>query len=152
KVSIKSLSEEELAKRFAEELAGRENVLFTRFPQPSVNAAKKAVGAKKDSLEDHVTLLRHFAASQQWTRVREELEIIEKLAAGKPGLRWYRDGVLFLSRRYEELKQRQQEFATQLAKDNMDANDAFALAQHLFSYSGNFMGGNEVLDMLERLR
>src|SRR5262249_46525262 len=152
KVSVKSLSEDELGKRFGQELAGREKVLFTKFPLPSVNAAKKAVAAKKDVFEDHVTLMRHFAASQQWTKVREELETIEKLAAGKPGLRWYRDAVLFLSRRYEELKQRQQEFATQLAKENLEANDAFALAQHLFSKAGNFMGGNEMLDLLEGLR
>jgi hypothetical protein len=152
KLSIKALSAEEVGRRTSQELAGRDKVLLTKYPLPSVNAAKKAVANKKDTLEDHFALLRHFAASQQWTKVREELEFVEKLAAGKPGLRWYRDAVLFLSRRYEELKQRQLEFASQLAKEKLDAGDAMVLAQHLLGKSGNFMSGNEQLGLLDRLR
>ncbi|HEV3146323.1 MAG TPA: hypothetical protein VGZ47_20720, partial [Gemmataceae bacterium] len=151
KLSVKQLSEEELRGRFTNELALRERVLFTRYPLPSVNAAKKAVASKKDSHEDHVTLMRHFATSQQWTKVREELEIIEKLAAGKPGLQWYRDAVLFLSRRYEELKKRQLDFVRHMGKDVLPANEAYALAQHIFGKAGNFMGGNEMLDLLDLL-
>lgn len=147
-VSVRELSGEEFAKRRTEELAGRDQVLFFE-PLPKVSDAKRAVAAGKAALKDHATMLRYFAASQQWTKVREHLEAIEKLT-DKPGKRWLRDAVLHLSRRYDELRQRHLTEATKLADSKRDVNDAYAIAQHLYSRSSSFLQSIEMMSMLDK--
>ena len=46
----------------------------------------------------------HFARSGQWDRAMEHLAAAEKLADGKPGVRWLRYAVMKAARRNEELK------------------------------------------------
>ncbi len=98
------LDNEQYSQSMAKERAGRELVQFLRDPAETVLAAKKALESGKATFDDQITLLMHFARSGQWTRAMEHLAAAEKLAAGKPGVRWLRYAVLRSARRNEELK------------------------------------------------
>src|SRR5262249_747220 len=87
---------------------------------------------------------------QQWTKAREHLEAIEKLT-DKPARRWWRDAILHLSRRFDELRQRHLDEAANLAGAKLPAGDAYALASHLYQRSTTFRQARELLALLERL-
>ncbi len=153
-LTINKLPAEAFAQRIKDELADRERVLFLRQPLPRLAEAKKAISGGKATFEDHFTLLLHFAQSQQWTRVRDQLALCEKLAADKAGLRWLHDAVLYVSRWHEELRKRVLEEAGRLAQAPPRANhgDDQFLASHLFTQAGNILETNEYLAVLETLR
>ena len=99
------LDGDQYAQSMAKERAGRELVQFLRDPAETVLEAKKAISPLgKPTFDDQITLLMHFARSGQWTRALEHLAAAEKLADGKPGVRWLRYAVLKSARRNEELK------------------------------------------------
>ena len=87
-----------------QEMAGRDQVQLLSMPLPSLDQAKRALAEGKTKFEDHMVLMVHFWMSQQWDRVLEHLDKAEKLAAGKPGLRWFRSSILNQARRREEVK------------------------------------------------
>jgi predicted Zn-dependent protease len=152
--TITELSADDYAKRMTDELAGKSKVLFLRQPLPSVVAAKAAVAAGKATFDDQAVLTLHFAASQQWTRALEQFGECERLAAGKPGLRWLRDAFLFASRRHEELRKRYLEEAVALAgatDAEVVANEYF-LAEYLFGQGQQVLQTNESLALLDDLQ
>ena len=59
-----------------------------------MRVAKKSIDDGKGTFEDHLVMLAHFYAIQQWDRVLQHLEALEALATDKPGMRWVRDAVL----------------------------------------------------------
>lgn len=150
--SVKLLTMDGLTKRLNEELAGKESAFVTRFPLPRLTAAKTAVSEKKATLEDRAKLLTHFAAVQQWEKVKEQLVEIEKLAGKTGGYRWLNDAVLHLSRCNEELRLRQLEEAEKLTKAKVDANDRWAVAMHLTGKAPNFMQAAEILALVDKLQ
>jgi len=139
-----------LNERMKQELAGKQQVQFLREPALKISEAKRAVAAGKATFDDQITLLAHFARSQQWTRVLEHLEQAEQLAAGKPGMRWVRNAVLNESRRREELKKRMFEEAAQMAKPQAAGDERF-LADHLINQSSGILETNELLALLDAL-
>jgi tetratricopeptide (TPR) repeat protein len=154
--TITPLTAAALDQEVRKELAGREQVQFLREPLPSVDNAKRAQLAGGDlTVEDQVVLLRHFASRQQWTRVMEHLQQCERLATGKPGIRWLRDTVLHMSRRHEELKKRLFAEASRLAKPPAGGEtnrDQLFLANHLFSQASDTLQANEMLALLMQLQ
>jgi predicted Zn-dependent protease len=148
--TVKDVTADELRQRLRKELADRDQVQFLREPLPRVADAKRALQGGKAGFEDHLALLRHFAAGQQWTRALEHLEKAEALAAGKPGMRWLRDAFLSVSRRHEELRKRLLDEADQLAKSQRDADD-FALTEHLVGQGSGVLSAAEMLLLLDRL-
>ena len=123
---------------------------FLRLPAPSVAEAKKALAAGKAGFEDHFVLMLHFLRSQQWSRVLEHLQQAEKLAVGKPGLRWLHSAILDDSRRHEELRQRYQEDAGRLVK--APSANAYFLAEYIVGQSAHLLQANEMLALLDSLR
>src|SRR5262249_45569553 len=75
----------------------------------------------------------------------------EKLAAGKPGLRWLRSALLYDSRRHEALRQRYQEEAARLAGKAVSGDEYF-LAEYLVGQAARVLQANEVLALLDVLR
>jgi tetratricopeptide (TPR) repeat protein len=132
------------------ELAGRTMVQLVRLPLPTVTAAKKASAEAKAGFDDRFTLMLHFHRSQQWPRVFDHLQQAEKLAAGKPGMRWLRSAILHDSRRHEELRKRYQEDAARLARDT--SADAYTAADYLVRQSAGVFEANETLALLDVLR
>src|SRR5690242_11814008 len=98
---MKELSADAVRQQMEKELAVRERVQLLAEPLPSALAAKRAVKEGRARFEDRVALLRHFAAAQQWTPAREQLDKAEELAPGKAGMRWLRYAFLHVSRRHE---------------------------------------------------
>ncbi len=163
--TIKSLTADEMAQQVKRELATRDQVQFVHQPLASVTEAKRALTQpgkfprsqapawERGGAEVRLVLLLHHARSQQWTRVMEQLEQAERLAAGKPGMRWLRDAVLNLSRRHEELKKRLVHEADRLAKmPAAGETDQLFLADHLRDQAAAFMPAEEMLPLLESLR
>lgn len=153
--TVKPLAAEAFGQQVQTELAGRANVQLIREPLPTVFEAKQALSrAGEMTFEVQLTLLLHFEQSQQWTKVLEHLEQCERLAAGKPGVRWVRMAVLQDSRRHEELRQRIVAEAAALAKPPANATlrqNEFFLASHLWNLAG-VLQTNERRAMLETLK
>ncbi len=150
--TVRPLSLKELQGRIRQELAGREHVQLLRLPLPGVRAAKKALAAGKAGFAERFMLQLHFSGTQHWERVFEHLQEAEKLAPGKPGLRWVRSALLMDSRHHEELRKRFREDAARLAKDNAMPGDDYFLAEYLVGQSGRVLETNEVLALLDDLR
>ncbi|HJT77207.1 MAG TPA: hypothetical protein VJ739_08395 [Gemmataceae bacterium] len=149
--TVKELPAEAYRQRLAKERAAADAVLFLHEPLPRVTDAKRALQAGKAGFEDQFALLRHFAASQQWTRAREHLDKAEALAAGKPGLRWLHDAFLNASRRHEELKGRLLAEAGALAH-KPQSSDAFALAEYVNGQASGVLSAAEMMTLQDRLR
>jgi predicted Zn-dependent protease len=150
--TVRPLALKELEGQIRKELTGREQVQFVHLPLPNVRAAKKAAADGKTNFEDQFVLLLHFSGTQQWARVFDHLEQAEKLAGGKPGLRWLRSALLFDSRRHEELRKRYQEDAARLAKAEATPGDGYALAEYVVGQSAQVLQANEMLALLDVLR
>ena len=138
---------------------------FVHLPLPTVAAAKKAqVRLGELTFDSQFVLLLHFAQSQQWTKVFEQLDQCEKLSAGKPGVRWVRQAVLSISRRHEEFKKRLVDEARQGAaktwpvpgqprRDPEGASgDEMFLAEYLLGQAGGILEANELLNLNAILR
>src|SRR5207344_2497362 len=103
--TVQPAAADAFAARVKTELAPREQVQFVHLPLPTVTSAKRAQSRLGElTFDSQLVLLLHFAQSQQWTNVFNQLEQCEKLADGKPGVRWIRNAVLSIARRHEELK------------------------------------------------
>jgi predicted Zn-dependent protease len=149
--TVKEMTPEAFRLEVARERAAGDAVQFLHEPLPRVADAKRAQQVGKASFGDRVALLRHFAASQQWTRAREELDKAEEIAAGKPGMRWLRDAFLSASRRHEELKPRLLAEAEELAR-KPGGSDTSALTEHLISQANSTLSIAEAMTLHDRLR
>jgi Flp pilus assembly protein TadD len=142
-------------------LADKENAVLLRQPALMVSDARRALADGKATFDDRMTLLAYFALSQQWTQATQNLEAAEKLASGKPGMRWVRDAVLKESRRGEELKMRLMEEAAKIAKPPaanagqegpQSLNDSMFLADYLYNtQAAGILENNEMLALLDAL-
>jgi Tfp pilus assembly protein PilF len=152
--TVSAVAADAFEARIKKDLAGRDQVQLLRQPAPSVADAKRDLAAGKATFDDQVALLWHFASSQQWTRVREHLEQAEKLADGKPGLRWLREVVLNASRRHEELKKSTLEEADRLAHAPaaVDGRDHWFLTEYLIGRAAAYFQADEMLSLLDRLQ
>jgi tetratricopeptide (TPR) repeat protein len=137
--------------RFQQELVGRDRVQFLREPLPKLAAAKRNLRAGKPTFEDRVVLMAHFERSQQWARVMEHLRGAERLAAGKPGVRWLRATVLASARKREEWKKGATEEAARIAGPQGTLGD-YTLAEHLVNEGDQVLEANEKLALLDLLR
>jgi tetratricopeptide (TPR) repeat protein len=143
---------DDFARRFQEELALKEKVQFLREPGRTLADAKRAAAEAKADFDDQMTLLLHFARSQQWTRVFEHLDAAEKLAAGKPGLRWVRAALLRDSRRHEDLKRFLSAEAGRLAQARPPTRDDLPLADYLLGQAESVLEPNEQLILLDTVQ
>ena len=79
----------------------------------------------------------------------EHLAAAEKLAGGKPGVRWLRYAVLKAARRNEELKNL---FLAEAGKIEKTTPDEMNLANHLLGQANGVLEANEMLTLLDALR
>lgn len=145
---VVQLDVSELASRFEQELSDRRKVQFVRLPLPTLADSQHADKNEQATFEHHLLLMVHFARSQQWKQASEHLAAAEKLAEGKPGMRWLRYLVLRESRKFGELREALLAEATTLS----EANDDFFLAQYILGQMAYFAAANEQLEILDRLK
>ncbi|MGD0897041.1 MAG: VIT domain-containing protein [Thermoguttaceae bacterium] len=148
-LELRTLGAPLFAERTKKELAIRSDAQLLRLPLPPLADAKKALAAGKASLEDRLVLLLHFAGSQQWTRVMEHLDAVEKLS-GKPAIRWLRYAVEQVARKHQELKQRIDGEAAKLAAQ--PSADELFLASHVTGLGSGILETNEQLQLQDALR
>jgi hypothetical protein len=148
------LGSDACAARLKELQTGRDNVQFLGEPLSDMLGAKKSIDDGKGTFEDHLVMLEHFYAIQQWDRVMPHLESLEALAKDKPGMRWVRDAVVSDARRQEDLRQRIMQRAAELAQAPVGkaGPDQYYLAQYLLSQASNVFQANEVLALLDTLK
>ena len=151
---FKEWDQADFSRRVQEEQAQRQDVQFLQEPLAKTVDAHKRIEDGQGEFADHVVMLLHFSAIQQWDRVLEHLQALEKLADEKPGLRWLRDAVLNDTRRREELKQRVMEVAAQLAQPPADAvaSEEYFLVKYLVAQAAGFLEANEMLTLLDLLK
>jgi predicted Zn-dependent protease len=150
--TVQPLAADDLAKKLKEGLAGRDEILFLQGPAISVASAKQALKADKATFNDHFALMVHFAFGQQWARAKTHLEQCEKLAAGKPGLRFLQNEFLVISRRHEEIRKRLLEEAGRLTRAEPVHPDELVLAEYLLAGSASILEANERLSLLDTLK
>jgi tetratricopeptide (TPR) repeat protein len=137
------------AQLVAERLRATGGAQLIHRPLPQVAAAKQSIAAGQAIFDDHIVLMLHFSASQQWTRVFDHLAEAERTAGNKPGLEWLRDAVLRDARRHEELRRRLVA-RVQAAGFGRPSEDLF-LAEHTLNQADGVVGPNEMLDLVARL-
>src|SRR5690606_32647860 len=142
---------DEFTERMRQELAGRANVQLLPQPLPTLSAAKRAQQDGEAALADHFTLLLHFASGQQWPRVNEHLAECQRLAAGKPGMRWVELGQLAGRRPHggppKRLVSEAEQLALPPANDRLAANES-ALADHVLRLAAHALPPHETLAVL----
>ncbi len=142
----------EFAQQMQAQLSLKPTVQFLTDPGHKVSDAKAAAAAGKADFEDQMTLLAHFARSQQWVHVMEHLEAAEQLTPGKPGMRWVRNAVLQMARRNEDLKTRLVAEAANLAKLAPPTREDKPLADHIMNLARGIFENNEMLALLDTLK
>lgn len=150
-LQLTALTAAELAAQVKQQLAGRELVQLLREPLPKLVEAKRALAGGQADFASRIVLMDHFARSQQWTQVLDHLAGAEKLAPGKPGLRWLRNAALSRSRQREELQKRLLAKAAQLARAPAIADTLF-LANHVLNTAAGILEANETLRLLDVLQ
>ena len=148
-LTFKELKAETFKRQMAQQLTACDGVQFLREPATEVADAKQALLDNTTNFDDRMALAAHFAQIQDWIRTFEHLDAAEKLAEGKPGLRWVRNVALNQSRRREELRQRIQDEATKLATSQ---SLSLFLAEHLLGQAASVFEANEMLQLLDGLK
>lgn len=147
--SVKTLDVDPFSKRFDEESLLREKVQFIREPLPSLRKAEVAAKDGSAGFEERLVLLLRSSWNQQWEDVLTQLEYLEKLAAGKAGLRWVRSSVMRAARKNEDV--RQQLLARTEELLNRQTDDYF-LAKFVADEARRLASFDEQLAILDKLR
>ena len=103
---ISSLDKDKYGKRLDAELAAKPQAQFLHLPGPTLDVARQHVADGSADFEDRITMMLHNCLLQQWDELLKQLDAAEKLAAGKPGVRWIRTVVLQTIRRNNEARLR----------------------------------------------
>ena len=149
--TFKAQSSDEFGKAVERQLADLPRVQLVNLPLVSTVDAKRAVAMGKDTFDDRLRLLLHFHRNQQWDTVVEHLDAAERLAEGRPGMRFLRNAILYDARRRENLRKRLMKQATRLA-NSAKAIDAYFLAEQVRSRASGILELNEMLRLLDALR
>ena len=136
---------------------------------PAANAARKSPAAKRaqrawENCTKRNSYSPAFAQSQQWKKVFDMLESCRQIAGDKRGFEWVRNSVLSIGRRNEELKGRLLTTAGEIVAGQwpiarpaapqppVAAGDEQFLSDYLLGQAGSVLEGNEMLQLLERLK
>jgi tetratricopeptide (TPR) repeat protein len=148
--TIRAVAAPVFMQRMQQELAGKEQILFLHLPFPTVAMAQEQIAAGKGTLDHHFRLLLHFAQSQQWKQVREQLQAIQRLAPSKPALAWLKREEMLFGRQHEELRQDTLLEAKRLAEK--PAQDDLWQASYLFQRTRQVLAFSEALKLLDALQ
>lgn len=120
-----------------------------REPVPTLAAAKAALAAAQATTDDRFALLRQTLAYQRYEEAAVELDAIDKLEAGKPGLTWLRIVLQMASRRNEEARQRMLAAVPEVLA-LPTPGDRIALAQWLTHQAANVLSYPEQRQLRDR--
>lgn len=149
-IKINALTPQDYQKAFAAELAERNTIVFLKQPAPSVEEAKQAALDNKQTFASEMTLLHHFAQSQQWERADAHFASLKESAGAKRGF-------AILSERFHAMKRRNEEsrqaiFEIARALPDREPEGLFALAAFLRNEGNRVTGHPERHQLLEILK
>ncbi len=150
KLKVQVLNKDKYAERMQAELAAKPSVQFVRLPFVSLRVARQKVADGSAGFEDRLALILYNAQLQQWDEMWKHVDAAEKLAAGKPGIRWMRTQLLVTIRRNEEARQRLLDEAKQLAAKAQP--DEVYLAERILGHAYGITGWPEFLEIVQLLK
>lgn len=147
---IKSLAADEFTKSVTAELTAKPQVLLLSYPLAPLKTARQNVTVGKAAFADRFTMLLFYLNQQQWDDALAQLTEIEKLAADKPGVRWFRTLIYAAIRRNEEARQR---FISEAARfiANPHPQELY-MAEFLLGQAGSIASANEYEELLLALQ
>ncbi|HEY4261235.1 MAG TPA: VIT domain-containing protein, partial [Schlesneria sp.] len=103
---VHGLPRPRFTERLDQELAARAAVQFIHLPFVKLSVARQKVADGTAAFDDELAMILHAAQSQQWEQLWKYVDLMEKQAVNKPGLRWIRTMLLLTIRRNEEARDR----------------------------------------------
>jgi Flp pilus assembly protein TadD len=149
-LEITAVAAAKYSDRIAAELTSKPRVQFLRLPLPKLKDALQRVADASAAFDDRIVMMLHDSVLQQWDELLRQLDLIEKTAADKPGVRWLRPIIWATIRRNDEARQRLLEEAGKLADKKQQ--DELYLAGFLVSQAQGFASPAEYLEFVERLK
>ncbi len=150
KLNIQALRKEQYAERMTAELAAKATVQFVRLPFVTLRIARQKVADGSAGFDERLAMILYNAELQQWDEMWKHVEAVEKLAAGKPGVRWLRTQLLVTIRRNEEARQRLLEEVKQLVARPQP--DELYLAELVLGHAYGLTGWPEFLEIVQPLQ
>lgn len=148
-LTLEELAPGELARRMDAALAPLEDAILLGPEEGSLQAAKQAVRAGSETLEQRWRVLVHFASTQRWERADPHLAAFAERFAGRPGLVAIRATYATAARRGVEVGELLLEAARRLAASGGSAE--IDRADWLADLSSGSQTGEERLAILEAL-
>ena len=150
KQTVAETPDAEFAKAYDALTAPLAKAVVQRVPAPTFAAAKKALAEGKATTDDRFTLLRRALAFQRYAEATAELDAIDKLEAGKPGLAWLQIALQMTGRRNEEARQRMIA-AAPVVLSLPTPGDRIALAQWLAGQAASVLSTPEQRELRDKL-
>lgn len=150
KFEIQALNKARHAERMNELLVARPAVQFIHLPFVSLKTARQRAADGSAAFDERLALILRNAQLQQWDEVWKHVDAVEKLADGKPGIRWIRTRLQSVIRRHEECLQRLKAEARDLAA-KAQQNEHF-LAEFVLSEIQAISSWPEFLEVLQLLK
>ena len=150
KFEIRSETPEQLAARMGEELAAKPQVELLQLPFVSLKVARQKVADGSAGFDDRITMMLYDAMLQQWDDLFQQLDAAEKVAAGKPGVKWLRPILLATARRNDDARKWLLNEAKELATKKQQ--DEIYLADFIFGQAQGVASPAEQLEFIEALK
>ncbi len=112
---VQGLSKARHNERMNELLTARPSVQFIQLPFVSLKVARQKAVDGSAAFDDRLAMILWNAQLQQWDELWKHVDAVEKLADGKPGVRWIRTRLQSIIRRHEECRERLRAEAQDLA-------------------------------------
>lgn len=114
---IQALNKDRHSERMNELLAAQPEVQFIQLPFVTLKRARQNAADGSAAFDDRLAMILWNVQLQQWDEVWKHVDAVEKLAGGKPGVRWIRTRLQSLIRRHEECLERLRGEANRLAAE-----------------------------------
>ena len=138
------------AQRITQEQTGKEQVLFLTLPFLTVPVANQQVEAGKGTVDHHFRLMLFYSQAQQWEKVREHLQAVERVAVNKLALAHLQQELKLVRREHEQWRIAAMTAATQLA--DQPRAEELGLALHILQQGKRSLAASELLKLLDVLK
>ncbi|HEY2880827.1 MAG TPA: hypothetical protein VGJ15_00285, partial [Pirellulales bacterium] len=149
-LDVKLATPEQFTARMGEELAAKPQAAFLKMPFVPLKVARQKVADGSAGFDDRITMMMYDAMLQQWDDLFQQLDATEKLAVGKPGVRWLRPILQITSRRNDDARKWLLDAAKELAAKKQQ--DEIYLADFIFGQAQSVASPAEQLQFIELLK
>lgn len=159
RVTLEELSRSAFEEAMESALGILSRTVLLHLSLPEVAEAKQNALDGKASFLDRWVLMNHFAATQQWDRVREHFAAFGDLTRGKEGLEWVRLSVHRSMGENEDARKLILSLGGELVQKNASASEEelaslglFGLARDLYNQDCGILQSLERIEFLETVK